>query len=370
MKGKNSFAVLLALLAVTIGMAYMLFFRSGGMEAISNAAPGGMAMPVQMATVTAEKLQDEIKAVGSLFSNESADIRPETAGRIARIAFTEGQAVAKDDLLVQIDDSVARAELAKARAALDLAKLTDARTMTLEKKGAVSQQARDEAVAGLQDAAAAYELAKVRLEKTSIRAPFAGLIGMRGVSEGDYVDSSQAITHLEMVDPVKVEFTAPERILSSVKTGLPVKVSVDAYKGEVFGGEVFAVSPEINPDTRSVHVKALIPNPGGKLRPGMFAYVALLAGQDDNALMIPEEAIMPRGADSFVFKAVDGKAEMVKVTIGARRGGKAQITGGLAAGDVIITAGQMKLQPGAPVMDAAIGNQKPETGSQKTEDGK
>lgn len=316
------------------------------------------AVTVEVKQVEVSTVIEEIDSVGTLSSDESVIIRPEVAGRITKVNFTEGQKIEKDQIILEIDSSIYRAELAKTKATYEISKLNYKRSTELQKKGATSEQARDEAFARLKENEAAVELAEARLDKTTIKAPFAGVIGLRSVSSGDYLDTGREISHLESVDKMKVEFSIPEKYLAKISIGQDINAKFDAYKDKVFHGTVFAIDPKIDPDTRNIRIKAIISNKEYMLRPGMFAFVNLIVEKRDNSILVPEESLIPKGKDLSVFKVVDSKAVFTPVVIGQRKNAKAEIVQGLKAGDSIITAGHMKVRDGADIIVA--GEQKPE----------
>jgi membrane fusion protein (multidrug efflux system) len=287
--------------------------------------------------------------VGTLRANESVVLRPEIAGRIARIAFQEGVPVAKGALLVALDDSTQAADLQQARANLNLARTNLQRTVDLFQKKFVSEQAKDEAAAKLKVEEAVTAQAEARLAKTRILAPFSGLIGIRNVSVGDYVKEGQDLVNLEDVSSLKADFRLPERYFARLKPGQTVEVTTDARPGEVFKATVDAIDPLLDAAGRAVLVRARLPNRDLRLRAGMFARVRLIVGDRQDALVIPEEALVPAGSDQYVFRVVDGKAERVKIQIGARRSARVEVIEGLKAGDLVVTAGQLKIRDGAPV---------------------
>lgn len=309
---------------------------------------GGGGLPVTAYTVNPEKISDEIKSVGNVESNESAKIRAEVAGQIMAINFTEGQKVKKGELLIQIDDRTLKQEAARAEAAYDIAEITFSRKNELHKSGAVAVQVKDEAEAKMRSAEADFKEAKIRLEKSSVRAPFDGIVGLRKLNLGDYVNVGDEITHVVAIDPMKIEFSIPEKYFVNLKEGLTVEFSVDSWPNRIFEGRVFAIDPMVDPSTRNISVKALIDNPEGSLRPGMFAYITVNLAERENAFMVPEEALIPFGKQVKVMKIVDGKAVMADVTVGIRRDGMVELASGVAAGDIIVTAGHSKLQDGAP----------------------
>lgn len=310
------------------------------------AAPATAVEAQQVETGRSERT---IEAVGDLASNESVVLSPEISGRIVAILFEEGRAVKAGEPLIRLDDVIARAELAQVQSSLTLSKANYERAKKLYAEQTGTGRARDEAVAKLSNDQASYDLAKARLEKTVLSAPFDGVVGLRKVSIGDYVNPGQELVNLESIDPLKVDFRMPEIYLSHLKIGQTINVAVDSFPGQGFAGEVYAIDPRVDSNGRTVVLRAKMPNDDGVLRPGLFARVRLLLETNENALLVPEAALFPQGNDLFVYRVVDGKAERVQVTVGARRTGKAEILEGLQASDIVITAGQMKLRPNAPV---------------------
>lgn len=316
---------------------------------------GPSEVAVEAAKVAVGPLSERVTAVGSLASNESVIIRPEVAGRVVEIGFEEGRPVAKGALLVRLDDSLNRAEVAEAEARLQLAQRNFTRTEELFSNKIATERSRDEARSSLDVGTATVELAKVRLEKTRIVAPFDGIAGLRKVSAGDYVTIGQDLFNLEDIDPVKADFRIAEKFLSTVRTGQAIEIGVDAYPGRSFKGEVYAIDPRIDAAGRSVVIRARVDNKEMLLRPGLFTRVTLIIELKPDAVTVPEQALMPRGNDQFVYKVVGGKAMQTKVTIGTRRDGRVEVVEGLGTEDVVVTAGQQKIRDGAAirVIDAA-----------------
>jgi membrane fusion protein (multidrug efflux system) len=193
------------------------------------------------------------------------------------------------------------------------------------------------------------ELAKAHIQKTKIVAPFAGIVGLRQVSVGEYITPGQALVGLDAIDPIKVDFKIPEKYLPTVHTGQSIEIKVDAYPNETFKGEVYAIDPRVDIEGRSIFIRARVPNDDRKLRPGQFARVTLIHEVKPDAHTVPEAAIVPKGEDQFVFKVVDGKAQLSRVSIGTRREGRVELVDGVAAGEIVITAGQLKIRDGAAV---------------------
>jgi membrane fusion protein (multidrug efflux system) len=289
-------------------------------------------------------------AIGTLRADESVTIRPEIPGRILEIRFKEGQAVREGDDLITLDPAEYQAQLAESTASTKLTRLNYDRAREMLKKRLVSQQEYDEAMARLQESQARQALDQVRLAKTRLRAPFAGVLGLRKVSPGDYVQVGQDIVNLEAIDTIKLDFRIPEIYLAQVRPGQGVEVQVDAFPDKSFTGEVYAIDSGIDEETRTLQLRARIPNTDRTLRPGMFARANLVLERREDALLVPEQAIVPMGDNKFVFRVENGKAVLIQVEIGQRREGKVEIRTGLARDDVVITAGQMpKVRDGTPV---------------------
>jgi membrane fusion protein (multidrug efflux system) len=311
--------------------------------------PGGMAQPVETARVVAVDLALDATAVGSLRSNESVVLRPETAGRISAINFRDGMAVAKGSLLVGLDAATQAAEFEQAKANLGLAQANQKRTQELFEKKFISQQSLDNTGAALKVQEAAVALAQAKLDKTRIKAPFTGVVGIRNVSVGDYVKEGQELINLEDISTLKIDFRLPESYLGQLKPGQSVEVSSDALPGQRFTAVLDAINPLIDTNGRAISCRAHLSNAGAKLRPGMFVRVRLILEQRSNVLLIPEQALVPDAKAPYVFRVSDGKVTRTPVKPGIRRNAQVEIIEGLQAGDEVVTAGQLKLRDGASV---------------------
>jgi membrane fusion protein (multidrug efflux system) len=307
------------------------------------------AMPVRAALAKVAPAIDEVTAVGTLRADEAVTIRPEISGRIAEMPFKEGQRVERGSVLVRLDQAELAAVLASSRAQAGLDRQRLERTVDLFKKNFISQQALDEARANAARSAAKQREDEARLAKTEIRAPFSGVVGLREVSEGAFVAAGTDIARLEKIDQLKLDFRVPELFVGRLKPGQSVRVQLDAYGNQGYPGAVYAIEPAVDEATRTVLVRARVANPKLQLRPGMFARVGAQLAVRENAVWIPEQAIVPRGQDSFVFRVVEGKAEMVKVQTGVRKVGEVEIASGLAAGDMVVTEGVQRIGPGSAV---------------------
>ncbi len=314
-------------------------------------AAGGGPPPVtiEAAKVVTTPMPQTIIAVGSLRSDESITLRPESAGRISDITFQEGQRVVKGVPLVKLDPAIPQAELAQAKANLVLAKSKFDRAVDLAQRSFISGQAKDEAENNFKVAEASVQLAQAKLAKTDIRAPFSGIIGLRSVSVGDYVKEGADIVNLEAIDPLKVDFRVPETYLRQIQVGQALQITLDALPGKTYDGKVVAVNPLIDTAGRSVVIRAQVGNQDTTLRPGMFARVRLITKDQADAMVVPEQALVPQGNEQYVFKVVDGKVARVKVETGQRRDSKVEVLSGLVAGDMVVTAGQLKIRDGSAV---------------------
>lgn len=339
-----------------VGAAAVKGPASGGSGPVTadKGAGGAQAVMVEAITATTAPMPQSITAVGSLRSDESVTMRPEVAGRVSAIGFQEGRPVAKGTILVKLDAAIWEAEAQQARANLTLAKAKYDRAVDLQKQGFISGQARDEAENSLKVMEASVALAVARLAKSEIRAPFSGLIGLRQVSVGDYVKEGQDMVNLESIDPLKVDFRVPEIYLKQVQVGQKLEVSLDAMPGRKYEGTVSAINPLVDAAGRAIVIRAQVRNADTLLRPGMFARVKLLTKDERDALVLPEQALVPQGEEQYVFRVVDGKAARTKVELGQRRDSKVEIVKGISPGETIVTAGQLKLRDGTPVTLATV----------------
>jgi membrane fusion protein, multidrug efflux system len=309
---------------------------------------GGQPLPVTARVLQPERLDNRITSSGNVLANEEVEIRSEVQGKIRRIAFKEGGRVKKGDLLVKIDDAELQARLLQAQSGRKLAEDNEFRMRKQLEIEAVSQKDYDAALNELNGAKAEAQLLRAQLEKTELRAPFGGTVGLKQVSEGAYVSPSTLITTLQEIDPVKVDFTVPGKYSGWVKAGQVVRFTVQGSE-ERHEGKVYAVDPRIDPATRTLRLRASCPNPGGRILPGSFATIEVPLQSVDAALMVPTEALSAgaRGATVFLYKA--GKAEPRPVQAGLRTDSAVQIVKGLSPGDTVITTGAVALRPGSAV---------------------
>ncbi len=321
----------------------------------SAQGPGAGGMPATMVDVyqvQSRESSNSLNAVGNLRAIESVVIRPEVAGKLVRINATEGQAVAAGAVLFAFDDSIARADYNEATANLRASQRNRPRIIELATKQLISRADADSALNVYEVNVAKVASAKARLDKSIIRAPFDGVIGLRQVSVGEFANAGQALVELVRLNPLQVEFQVSELHISRLLTGQTVAVKTDAFPGETFVGTITAISPSVQMSGRSAVVRARLDNNEKKLVPGQFAQVEVELSKSAPVLMIPEQAVWPSGDQKMAFVVKDGKAELVPITLGAREPGWVTVVSGLTAGQQVITAGQSKLFPGAPVMVA------------------
>lgn len=312
-------------------------------------ALGDMKIAVEAEQVSVRPLDDTLSAVGTLRAEEAVVLRPEIAGRIEKIHFSDGETVAEGAPLFSLDAALLRAEVNEAAANRDRSQRAHERARELAQRKLLSSADFDSARADLAVDEARLASAQTRLDKTVIRAPFSGVAGLRQASLGDYISVGQALVNLVQLDPMLVDFQLPEMQLAGLAPGMPVKVRVDAFPARSFAGEIMAIDPQIDAAGRSVRVRARLDNHEAVLRPGLFARVDVVLSSNPAALMVPEQALWPLGDKQHVFRVEGDTAKLVQVELGQRLPGWAEIVSGLAPGEVVVTAGQMKLRDGAPV---------------------
>jgi membrane fusion protein (multidrug efflux system) len=316
---------------------------------------GGFAVPVEVAEVRTQTVRDAFRAVGTVEADENVRVVAEVAASVRALPFVEGQPVARGATLAQLDDREFRAESQRADAEHQLANANFERARKLFDQNAISQRELDDAHAALSVAEANASLARVKLEKSCIRAPFDGVVGQRLVSVGAYLNVGDAVVEMANLSMLKVTFAAPERMLSELKSGHEVSVSVPAFPAETFTGRVTVVNPIIDPDQRTVRLTARLPNPGRRLRPGMSANVTVSLAERAKALTVPDEAVFAEGDQLFVYVVkADSSVARAAIRIGTRDSSRVEVLSGLASGDRVVAAGHQKLYPGAKVMPVGM----------------
>lgn len=321
--------------------------------------------PVVLAPVEVRDVEERVAATGQILAKQRADVAAQVPGEITAIRVDEGQAVAEGAIVIEIDPERraldldrARARLSESGAALLDAQRQNQRVHTLAQHKVASKAQLEQASSALEAARSRVQAMQADLgaaeraaSDSRVAARFAGVIGRRFVSRGEFVQPGQKLFELVSLDPVEVEFNLPESDAARLQLGLPLDVSVAPYPGETFHAEVSMISPVIDERTRTLRVKALLANPDGRLRPGLFARADLGIAKHANVLLVSEEALLQRADGKVVFRAVDGgtRAERRVVEIGAIKAGKVEIRSGLAAGDIVVTRGHSTLVDGAAI---------------------
>lgn len=307
------------------------------------------AVAVEVAEARLTRANIEIRAVGSLLSDETVKLAPEIAGRVSEIVFSEGRPVKQGDVIVKLDDALVAAEVTQAKARLTLAEANYDRARALSRTGNVTERSRDEAVSTFETAKAELALAETRLSKHTLKAPFAGIAGVRTVSVGAYVPAGTEIVNIEKIDKLKIDFKVPEIHLADIEVGQAIDVTVDALPGRVFKGEIYAINPMVDVNGRALAVRGRIDNADAVLRPGLFARLLVKGRSQGDVIVVPESAILPRGGDTFVFRVDGDKAVEKRVKLGNRRDADVEILEGLEPRAMVVVAGQQRLRDGATV---------------------
>ena len=329
--------------------ACLALFAACGDEPQSGPA-GGWSGAAKVVTQRIERqpLVDEIEALGTARANESVEIRPRISSLITRILFEEGQFVEQGDLLVELENSEIVAGLALAEASLSESRSLYNRSKELESTQAISASSLEALFAQVKVDEANVAAARAKLNHTRVRAPFSGRIGLRQVSPGSFVDTDTVITTLDDVSVIKLDFSVPETFVNVVRQGMNIVAHSLVFADRDFNGAVASIDTRLDPVSRAVEVRAVIPNDDGLLKPGMFMTVDLQRDRGD-VLMAPEQAIVPEGSRQYVFVIDAGIAEKRQVRLGRRIPGYVVVSEGLSGGESVVTEGTHKVRDGAQV---------------------
>ncbi|GHB77878.1 efflux RND transporter periplasmic adaptor subunit [Persicitalea jodogahamensis] len=327
------------------------FFNKPDQTEASADAPkkgsGGKTV-VSVMVVQPSSLDDVVKTTGSILANEEVEIRSEVSGKITQLLFKEGQYVQKGATLLKIYDDDLQAQLQKLEYAKKLSEDNEFRQRRLLEKEAISQREYDISLTTVKTNQADIDNIKAQLTRTTIKAPFSGRLGLRYISEGSYVTPTSRITTLTNTNPAKVEFSVPAKYADRIRTGSMITYTTESSDVE-HTGRVYAVDPKIDPQTRTLQMRATSPNGNGALLPGAFARIELVTGSKGAAITVPNEAVVPEQEGHKVFLVKDGKATPREVKVGVRGEAQMEILGGLAAGDTLITTGILQVKPGGSV---------------------
>ncbi len=353
MKKQTKVILIIGILAV-VAVAYFYPRSSeisgpgGNSPAASQGGPG-QALPVNVITLKKETLNNQLSVTGTILPNESVSLRSEISGLVTKINFKEGQYVTKGTPLVYLNDEELQAQYQRLQYTQKLFETQENRQKQLLEREAISQEEYDIALNQFNTALSDIKLVEAQLAKTVIRAPFNGVLGLRLISEGSVIGTQDVITSVVNIDPIKIEFSIPERYSTQVSVGSPIYFSNESTTQEV-QGTVYAFEPQIDLATRTLKLRAQSPNKEGKFLPGMFVKIRFILGVQENALMVPAESVIPELSSYKVFVVgKDGKAEQRIVEIGTRTDTHVQILSGLNEGEQVLTSGLMQVRPGMPI---------------------
>ena len=352
MSEQRNLATPISLTVAVLCAAWAIYATQHKSVAPSAAPQGGSRSSapasVTLAAVRSERVSQKLEALGNARANESVDISTKTSNIVTAVTFRDGERVKRGQVLVQLDDAQARADVAAAQAAVTESQSQYDRSRELLNTQALSKSSFDQLVATLTANRARLGAAQARLEDTVIRAPFSGRVGLRRVSVGTLISPGDVITTLDDTSVIKLDFSVPENFLASVREGLSIRASAPAFPGRTFAGSVASIDSRVDMNTRSVTVRALLANEDGVLKPGMFLTVTL-ANDEREALVIPEEALTPEAEKQYVYVVADGKVSRREVRIGGRQPGTVEVLAGLSAGERVIVEGTQKVRDGASV---------------------
>lgn len=358
MKKQTKVILIIGILAV-VAVAYFYPRSSDNLgPAGSSPASGqggpGQALPVNVITLKKETLNNQLSVTGTILPNESVSLRSEISGLVTKINFKEGQFVTKGTPLVYLNDEELQAQYQRLQYTQKLFETQENRQKQLLEREAISQEEYDIALNQFNTALSDIKLVEAQLAKTVIRAPFNGVLGLRLISEGSVIGTQDVITSVVNIDPIKIEFSIPERYAAQVSTGSPIYFSNESSPEEV-QGTVYAFEPQIDLATRTLKLRAQSPNKGGKFLPGMFVKIRFVLDVQENALMVPAESVIPELSGYKVFVVgKDGSAEQRIVEIGTRTDTHVQVISGLDEGEQVLTSGVMQVRPGMPIQPTTI----------------
>ncbi|MFT7030845.1 MAG: membrane fusion protein (multidrug efflux system) [Marinoscillum sp.] len=305
-------------------------------------------LTVNAVVLNEEPLKNEVKVTGSLIADESVALNTELAGKVEFISFQEGERVKKGTVLLALNDDEILAEIEKLQFTKKLNESNENRQKQLLDKEAISREEYENSLTSLNTIKSEIKVLQARLAKHYLKAPFDGVIGLRDISEGGYLNPGTRVADLYKIDPIKLEFAIPSKYISLVNKGDKINFSTDAYE-DMFYGEIYAIEPQIDPETRSIRIRASSENTDGKHFPGQFARITLILQTIPNAILIPTEAVIPELSGKKVFIYKNGKSEPRQVTTGIRTDKRIQVTEGLSKGDTVITSGILQVSPGMEV---------------------
>ncbi len=356
---RSLFLTVIAIVAIVV-IAALTLGRRGNATAMgagadgAGAAAGGGApamppMPVDVDTARIRSVVDAVRATGRIEAVQAVELRSDEQGRVTALMFREGEFVAKGAALLRVDAAMLRAQAERADADRDLARQQLDRVRRLREQNAAAPADLERAEANARSAAAALAVLQLQIARSTVRAPFAGVVGQRFVSVGDYVTPASRLLTLQTVDPQRAVIEVPERHAVALRSGQTVEFTVAAEPGRAFRARVDFIDPVVQPTNRTIMVKGLAPNPDRILRPGMFIEARLATATRANAIVVPEDAVQPLRTANIVWVVDKGKATRRVVQLGARSQGVVEIASGITAGELVVVGGLERMGEGMPL---------------------
>ena len=333
--------------------------QEGGPTAAAGGPPAMPPMPVDVDTARRQSIVDAVRATGRIEAIQAIELRPDEQGRVIELMFREGQFVAAGTPLVKVDDAMLQAQAERAKADRDLSVQQLERVRRLRAQNAASPADLERAEAAARSTEAGLALLALQVERTTVRAPFAGAVGQRFVSVGDYVTTGTRLLTLQTVSPQRAVIEVPERYAVMLRPGQTVEFSVASQEQRTYRARVDFIDPVVQTESRTILVKASAPNPGGLLKPGMFIEARLATSTRPNAIVVPEDAVQPLRSANVVWAIVEGKASRRVVQLGVRSAGVVEILSGVQAGETVVVGGLERMGEGMPVAPRPRGQATP-----------
>ncbi len=350
---KKISTAVLVLIVISLIILPKIFSSKESQSDIASINKTDIVNQVKAHIVKSEKLSNSVYATGTILANEEVELRSEVSGKITKILFNEGSFVNKGDLLIKINDADLQAQLRRAESKLNLSVDKEFRQKQLHSSNLISQEEYDNTLGELNVNKADYELIKAQIDKTEIKAPFSGVVGLRSVSEGSYVTTANVIARLQNLNTLKIDFSIPERYSSVAKVGDQLQFKVSG-SNTVFNAKIYAIEPKIDPGTRTLKLRAICNLYNKELVAGAFANVDLRLSDINNAFLIPSVSIVPELKGQRVYLYKNGRVAPRSVEVGIREENRVQITSGLNIGDTVITSGILLIKPGSKVKISEI----------------
>ena len=345
----NASRALITVLIIVAGLISLKIFLFPGTKKAAGPSRGGNApIPVTGFVVTPQRFENSVQSNGTIYASEEAELRTEIAGKITSIRFKEGGKVSKGELLVKINDADLQANLKKLNAQLKLANDNLERQSKLLDVGGVSQEEFEMTRTEVTNIQSDIDYTRAQIAKTEIHAPFSGSIGLKNISEGNYVNASNVIASIQQLEPVKIDFSVPEKYLAYIHRGDSIKFSM-GESGRTYEAEIAAIEPMIDPATRSVKIRAYAPNKDLSLYPGAFVHIEIVMSISENAILVPTESVVPILKGKKVYVSRGGIVDEIKIETGERTEDKVEVLSGLSAGDTVLTTGILQARKGSEV---------------------